>query len=193
MTVPPEDIAVATVSAVLTALVAGVLGAGYLGSIARVLDGEKRQFRTDVRRYLRPILGFELLVAVGSLVVVLAAATAPALLFVVGPAALVAAYLLYPVPYVAVVDGVGLSEAIDRGLAFTSDGGEALRFFAGYLLVAAVVSVPATLVFVNFGPVGGGVAAVALAPVGLVFDTATMTFVRETLGDASTAGTTAEN
>jgi len=185
LTVSPDDLALAVAGAIATALFAGVLGAGYLGSIVRTLDGETLRFGADVRRYLRPILGFELLVAAGSLVVVLAAATVPALLFVVVPATLVVAYLLYPVPYVAVVEDVGLNEAIDRGLAFTREGGEALDFFAGYLLAGAAVSIPATLLFANFGPVGGGVAALALAPVGLVFDTATTAFVREAFGDAS--------
>lgn len=172
---PVPGVAALAVTAVVTAL----LGAGYLGGLDRTLDGDSLAFATDVRRYVVPILGFQLLVLAAGLVGLGAGVLALPLLLLTVPALLLGAYLLYPAPYLVVVDDAGLERALRRSLDLTAAGGDALSYFGQYLLLTAAISIPATLVFVNLGIVGLALGCLALAPVALVFDTATMAFVRD--------------
>lgn len=190
VTVPFGSFALAAPYLLASALVTAALGAGYLGGIDRALRGERVAFLTNVRRYFLPILGFQLFVAVGSLLAFGVGVLLPPLLLLVIPLLLLAAYLLYPAPYLVVVEELGIVAALGRAYDLTVGGGAPLSYFFQYLLAAVAVSIPATLVFVNLGVAGLLLGCFALAPVALVFDTATMAFVRELVGADQADGPT---
>ena len=168
----------------------GVLLAGYLGGLSRGVRGEPPAFGATVREYWLPFLGFAL---------VLLAMFLPPALFVLGPAGLrgllvlwllvfvVGGYLLYAAPYLIVLHDVGLGRALGWSVSLATEGGAYLRYAAGYAVVVLLISVPATLVVANLSILGVLVGIVGLAPVGLVFDTATLVFVGD-LTDAAGFG-----
>jgi hypothetical protein len=172
----------------VTALVSAVLGAGYLGGLDRALDGDGLAFATDVRRHAVPILGFQLLVFAAGFAGIGVGLLAPPLLLLTLPLLLLGAYLLFPTPYLVVVEQVRLGPALRRSVALTGGGGDPLSYFFQYALAAAAVSIPATLVFVNLGVGGLVLGCLALAPVATVFDAATMAFVRDTVAATGPAG-----
>jgi len=174
---------------VAVAVFSALLGAGYLGSIRRELAGLDRAFLADARTYFGPFLGFELirlvlvLAGVGAALVAVPLAVLPVVaLFVFG-------YLFYATPYLVVVEGLDLPVALRRSYGYATDGGEYATFFVQYLLAAGAVSVAATPLFTT-SVAGAAVGTVVLAPVALLFNTATMLFVRDLTGasDRSTAG-----
>lgn len=158
----------------------GVLLAGYLGGLHRGLRGEPPAFAAGVREYWLSFLGFA---------VVLLAMFLPPALLALGPTALrglvvvwllvfvVGGYLLYAAPYLIVLHDVGLGRALGWSVSLATDGGAYLRYAVGYALVVLLVSVPATLVVANLSVAGVLLGVLGLAPVGLVFDTATLVFV----------------
>lgn len=171
---PANFVSVAAVVAAWSA----ILGAGYLGSIHRHLAGAERAFVADVRRYALPLFGFQVLVFLGVAVVVgIAVVGVPFLLLGIS-GLLVAGYLLWATPYLVVAAGLDLREALSESYERAVAGGEYAAFFGQYLVAVAAISLVATPVFVNLGVAGGLAAVVVFAPVGLVFDTAAMAFVR---------------
>jgi hypothetical protein len=156
-----------------------ILGAGYLGSIDRILDGRRVDFLADVARYLAPFVGFGLLVlaavlvTAGLVLVSVPLALLAFLLFFVG------AYLLWAAPYLVVVADLDLGTSLSRSYEYAVDGGRYASYFVQYLLAVAVISLVATPVFTNAGVAGGLAGVVLLTPLGLVFDTATTSFVRD--------------
>jgi hypothetical protein len=162
---------------VLTAL----LGAGYLGSIRRELSGVNRAFADDVRTYFGPVLGFELITLALVLAALAAALVALPLVLVVLLALFAFAYLFYATPYLVVVRGVDLPTALRRSYGYATSSREYASFFVQYLLAVAVVPVVATPVFTTSVP-GAALGTLVLAPVAVLFDTATTLFVRNLTG-----------
>lgn len=169
----------------------GVLLAGYLGGLTRGLRGRAPAFGAAVREYWLSFLGFA--------VVLLAMFLPPALISLASRSLgllvvlwlvvfVVAGYLLYAAPYLVVLHDVGLRRALGWSVSLATDGGAYLRYAVGYALVVLLLSIPATLVVVNLSVFGVAVGVVGLAPVGLVFDTATLVFVGD-LTDADGFGT----
>lgn len=158
----------------------GVLLAGYLGGLTRGLRGKPPKFGAAIGEYWLPFLGFALVLLVLFL---------PPALLALGPVALrgllvvwfllfvVGGYLLYATPYLIVLHDVSLRRALGWSVSLATAGGAYLRFAVGYAVVVLLVSVPATLVVANLSVVGVLIGVVGLAPVGLVFDTATLVFV----------------
>lgn len=171
--------AVALGFALVSLVATAALTAGYLGTIHRALVDEQSQFLADARRYFPPMLGFQLLVLLYVLVALVFAVIFPLFLFVIAVVILAGGYFLYPALHLVVADDRDLLTALVLSYQFTSAGGPTLSYAGRYLLATALVSLPATALFVNFGLSGsvGGLA--VLAPVGLVFDTATMAFVHD--------------
>lgn len=161
-------------------LVLGVLTAGYLGSLRRAMAGAEWTFLACVRRHLRPFLGFGVLLValfVPPLAMALAGPPVRPLLFAWVPLLIVVGYLVYPAPYLIVLEAEGLASALTRSVRLTTTEAAAFRYAVGYALLVAVLSLPATALTVNLGLGGILVGAVALAPVGLVFDAMTLRFV----------------
>lgn len=165
--------------AALALLGSALLGAGYVGSIDRILEDRRIDFAADVRRYLAPFVGFgllvlaALLVAVGLVLVAVPLALLAFLLF------FVAAYLLWAAPYLVVVAEMDLGASLSRSYGYAVEGGAYASYFVQYLLAVAAISLVATPLFTNAGLAGGLAGVVLLAPLGLLFDTATTAFVRD--------------
>lgn len=172
-------------------LLQGVLLAGYLGGLHRGLRGDEPRFGAAVGAYWQRYLGFAVLLLLLFLPPVLftlaARSLAPLVLlwlvlfFVVG-------YLLYAAPYLIVLHDAGLGEALSWSVSLATDGGAYLRYAVGYALVVVGISIPATLVVANVPVLGIPLGIVGLAPVGVVFDSATLVFVAD-LTDAEGLGT----
>ncbi|RNJ26167.1 hypothetical protein [Halosegnis longus] len=165
--------------ALLSMVATAALTAGYLGTIHRALADEQPQFLADARRYFAPMFGFQLLVLVYVLAALVFTLIFPLFLIVLAVLILAGGYFLYPALHLVVADDRDLLTALVRSYQFTSAGGPALSYAGRYLLATAIISLPATALFVNLGVPGvvGGLA--VLAPVGLVFDAATMAFVHD--------------
>ena len=169
----------------------GVVLAGYLGGLARQLRGESARFGDAFSTYFVRFLGFT---------VVLLMLFLPPVLFVLGARSLaplvvlwmlvyfVGGYFLYATPYLVVLHDCPLGEALSRSVALGLEGGAYLRYAAGYAAAVLAISIPATLVVTNVPLLGILLGIVGLAPVGLVFDTATLVFVAD-LTDAPGLGT----
>lgn len=169
----PHEIVLFPVVAVLL----GVIGAGYLGSIDAGLDGPY-DFPDAVRAYAVPLVGFEFLrLAVVAVLGVVALVSLPLVLPLL-VVLLVVAYLFYAAPYLVVAADVGLVDGFRRSFALAADGGPYLEFFVKYLLAVAVVSLAATPLVVNLGLPGAIIGALLLALPALTLNVATMLFVR---------------
>jgi hypothetical protein len=169
----------------------GVLLAGYLGGLARGLRGDQPRFGAWVGEYWQRFLGFAVLLLLLLLPPVLFTFASRSLgplvvlwlllFFVVG-------YLLYAAPYLIVLHDTALGESLSWSVSLATDGGAYLRYAVGYALVVVALSVLATLVVANVPVLGIPLGIVGLAPVGLVFDTATLVFIGD-LTDADGLGT----
>lgn len=173
----------------------GVLLAGYLGGLRRGLRGKEPQFGASIETYWQRMLGFALVLLVLFLPPVLFTfaagwfaprSLAPLILFWL-VVFFVLGYLLYAAPYLIVLHDAGLGEALSWSVSLATDGGAYLRYALGYALVTIGISIPATLVVANVPVLGLLLGIVGLAPVGLVFDTATLVFVAD-LTDAEGLG-----
>jgi len=173
----------------------GVLLAGYLGGLHRGLRGHQLQFGASVGEYWQRFLAFAILLLVLFLPPVLftfasrsfmPGSLATLILFWL-VAFFVMGYLLYAAPYLIVLHDAGLGKALSWSVSLATDGGAYLRYALGYALVVVGISIPATLVVANVPVLGIPLGIVGLAPVGLVFDTATLVFVAD-LTDAEGLG-----
>jgi hypothetical protein len=168
----------------------GLLLAGYLGGLNRGLRGEQPQFGAMVGRYWQRFLGFAVLLLalfLPPVLFTLASRSIGALVVLWLVAFFVLGYLLYAAPYLIVLHDTGLGEALSWSVSLAMDGGAYFRYALGYALVVLAISVPATLVVANVPLLGILIGIVGLAPVGLVFDTATLVFVAD-LTDAEGLG-----
>lgn len=180
-TVPPDALVSFLPVAGGGTLLMAVLGTVYLGAMERELAGHSHDPLADLRTYLRSMVGFELLRLVCVLAVALAASVSVALAVGMLVFGLVLVYLFYPVPYLIVLTGSSLRKALGRSYAETSAGGAYGSFFLRYAFAVAAVSVVATPLFTT-NTLGAILGAAFLAPVCVLFNGATLAFVRETVG-----------
>jgi len=166
---------VVLVGAVVNAALATVLLAGVADALA---GREPAPFERFGDRF-PPLLGYSLL----SAAVVLAVAPLVAL----GPLALLAfpvvlglKYLFFGAPFLVVAEDVSLLAALRRSYELALDRSRYARFAGAFLAVGAVASVPVSLL-VGTGFLGAALAAVVVAPVGVVAVAATMAMVRDCL------------
>ncbi len=179
MTVYPSNLPSFAVATAAATLVTAALGAGYLGSLRRAIAGKQRQFLADTRAYVAPLLLFQAASLAASLTFVGAALVSPALLVVVVPVLVALAYLFYATPYLVVTGDRSVVSALSASYGYATEGGEYASFFLRYLAATAVVSLPAVPLFTSLGLIGSLAGMVVLAPVGLLFDDATMAFLRD--------------
>ncbi len=190
LTLPAGGVGATVLVLLAVTVLSAALGAGYLGSLRRELAGVERSFLEDSRAYFGPFLGFELLHLALVLAGLLAALVALPLGLLVLPLLLAFAYLFYATPYLVVVEGTDLPSALRRSYEYATSDGEYASFFVQYLVSVGLVSVVATPLFSN-SVLGAAVGVVVLAPVALLFDTATMLFVRDLAGATGREGPTA--
>lgn len=167
----------------IVVLVQAGLVAGYLGSIREAMETGTFDFAANVRRYYLPMLGWALLaVLLGSSTVLLGAVggsrTLPILVVLLVPVYLVLSYLFYATPYLIVLRDTGLEQALRSSYAYAMAGGEYGAFAVEFLVAVVVLSVVGTF-FVNAGAFGVLAGALLAAPIGLLFNVAVMTFVRD--------------
>ena len=179
----PQGVALVVASAVLT----GVLAALYLGALRQDLLGDGGG-ASDRFRHVPALVGFELLVLAAVLGLVALAAVSIVLVIPGLVVALYLAYRFYPTPYLVVLQGRGLGDALRSSRTLSARGGAYTSFFVRYLLAVAVISLVATPLFTT--SVAGAVAGTALlAPVCVLFNAATMLFLADPVGSgASTTG-----
>jgi hypothetical protein len=176
------SVAVFAVALVGSAVVSGLLAAGYLGSIDAALDG-RIDFLGAVRSYGRPLVGFSLLEAAVTLTFVGMGIVAPPLLVVFAVGFLVLAYLFFATPYLVVVAELTLASALRRSVELATGDGRVLGFFLGYVLVSAILSVPISMLAFSSGLVGVAAAVVASTPAALLLNVATLLFVRDLVAE----------
>ena len=186
---PPGDLGATALVLLAVAVLSAALGAGYLGSLRREFAGVERSFLDDSRAYFGPFLGFELLHLALVLAGLLAALVAVPLGLVVLPFLFAFAYLFFAAPYLVVVEGIDLPSALRRSYEHATSGEEYAFFFVQYLAGVGLVSVVATPLFSN-SVLGAAVGVIVLAPVALLFDAATMLFVRDLTGATGREGPT---
>lgn len=175
----------------LGVLLQGVVLSVYLGGLVRELRGEPARLGDAFQQYFVRFLGFTLVLLVLFLPPVLSTLAARSLASLVLLWLLVVplgGYLLYAAPYLVVLHDCSLGEALSRSVSLALGGGPYLRYAVGYAVVVLVISIPATLVVANVPVLGILLGVVGLAPVGLVFDTATLLFVAD-ITDAPGLGT----
>jgi hypothetical protein len=179
VTISPGDPATFVLSATGVALLSAALGAGYLGSLRRAVAGDSRRFLADVRAHFPAFLAFQVGVLATTLAAIGLALVALPLVLVAIPVVLALAYLFYATPYLVVTGDRSILAALADSYAYATDGGAYASFFLRYLAGSALVSIVATPPFTSLGLPGALAGIVVLAPVGLLFDDATMAFVRD--------------
>jgi len=167
------------------------LTAGYLGGLRNALAGSEPDFVGSARRYAVPFLGFGLLLVglfVPPLVVGLAGGAGGVFLSVWLVVTFTVGYLVYAAPYLVVLEEEPLVPSLSRSVSLATNETPAFRYAVGYALLVAGVSLPATVLTVNAGPVGVLLGAAVFAPVSLVFDATTLRFVDDLrAGDSALA------
>ncbi|WP_255195890.1 hypothetical protein [Halorarius litoreus] len=176
-----DSIPVFVAALVVSAVVSGVLAAGYLGSMEAALDG-RFDFLAAVQRYARPLVGFSLLEAGVGVLLVATGAVAIPLIVVVAIALLVFAYLFFATPYLVVIEDIGLAPALRHSFELATNDGRIVGFFLGYVLISAVLSVPISALAFAAEPFGLAAAIVVSSPIALLLNVATLLFVRDVVG-----------
>ncbi|WP_297535690.1 hypothetical protein [Thermococcus sp.] len=171
--------AVGLVLMLVGAIVGAFLSAGYLGSIRDRLSGRETDFMSNGERFFLDFLWFKLLLLVIGVTLIFTGMLLSALIVLALPLLLFVFYLIYGVPYLIVSQNMSFGEAFERSVEMALKGGDYLGYGLKYLAFVALVSVPMTVVVVNFGLVGL-LAGIAVSPVlALVLSTATMIFFLE--------------
>ena len=161
-------------------LVSGLLSAGYFGSIADGVTTGRFDFVANVRRFGARTVTLEALVVLALAAAFLPLVIVPPLFVAAILAALVLSYLYFPTVYVLVLEDRGIGSALGRARDLVRQH-RPIGFFLSVAFVTALCSVPLSLV-ARIGPVGGLLAAVVAAPLGLAFNVATALKVAEMAG-----------
>lgn len=178
----PHHLAAVIVALVIGSAVAGVVSAGYLGSIHEYLVSSRYDFVANAKRYAVPLVGFYLsLLAIGGGSVLFAAeiGASPGLLLLAIPLTLLIGYLLYATPFLVVTEGLSLVPAARRSVSLATDGGVYVEYFLKYALTVAAISILTTPIVVMGGLGVAVIATIAVAPVGLAFNVSTVWFLAE--------------
>lgn len=188
----PEALPLAAVVVPIAIVLQAALAAGYFGSLEAALRTGEFAFVAELRDSFRPFLLYTLIpLAVTLPLAALGLANSRALvpvMLVLIPAFLVAAYVFYATPYLVVLRDEGLLASARRSYGLAVGGGPYLRYAAGYAGFVLALSLVTTAVVVNLGLVGVAVGVVALAPVGLAANAATMRFVADIDDGSPTLG-----
>ncbi|WP_457741988.1 hypothetical protein [Thermococcus sp.] len=161
------------------AIVGAFLSAGYLGTIGGKLRGEETNFLSNGWRFFTDFLQFKLLLFLIGVTLMFMGVILGALIVLALPVLLFVSYLIYGIPYIIVSQNINFGGAFKRSVEMALGGGEYLSYGLKYLAFVALISLPMTIVVVNFG-LAGLLVGTALSPVlALVLSTATMIFFLE--------------
>ncbi|MFC4357246.1 hypothetical protein ACFO0N_04695 [Halobium salinum] len=181
----------------LYAAVTAALAAGYLGSVRTVLATGRYEFVEGVRRHFVPlflyalaVLALQLALLVPALFLLGAGGFGAGYLLVVlaVPVFFALAYLFYAAPFLVVLRGAGLLDALRGSYELATDGGPYLRFAVGYCVLVVALSIVATPVVVGLGVAGVLFGAVATAPVSLTLAFTTVRFLADVDPQSPTFG-----
>lgn len=187
---PVESLPIAIVTVPVLLLVQAVLTAGYFGSVRNALYGEPYEFIPNCRRYFVP---FVIITSIPTLLLLPLAAG------VVGSGALsggfggprlvilllgmvgfvILGYLFYPVPYLVVLQQVGVVAAARRSYALATQGGPYFAYTAGFVLFVLGVSPICTVIVVNTPVIGLPVGIIGGGILGLSMNVMTMRFISD--------------
>ncbi|GGL44693.1 hypothetical protein GCM10009037_30130 [Halarchaeum grantii] len=131
-------------------LVSAVLEAAFVGGISNRVDGEDASLAANARRYGPRMVGVNLVRFAVVLVALPFALLGPLVLLPV----LVLGYLTYGLPFVLVVEDVGVGAALSRSVSDAVAGGAYARFGVAYLLAMLVPSFVLTVVVYGSGLLG---------------------------------------
>jgi hypothetical protein len=183
--VPLSDgLVVRPVAFVVGLVVHAALTAVY---VPRVLErvrpgrGEAR-VGAALSRYFAPVFGIALALAAFGLVLVGAGLALGPLVLLALPLVLAIGYALYAAPFLVVVEDRGAVDAISRSVELATDGGAYASYGGQYLLLVALVSLPASSV-VRLGLPAIALAAVLTAPLAAALTAATAAFVVDLVDD----------
>lgn len=152
-----------------------VLTAGFLGSIREAVETERYDFAGNVRTYVRPLLGYTILVWTVLFAAFSVGVMASPLIIIALLALLVLGFAFYGVPFLIVVDDCSLGEAFRESYELAVGNSNYAAFGVGYLVFVSLASIVGT-VFINLGIPGIVLGAVCFAPVALALTVATVEF-----------------
>lgn len=174
----PEGVVVRPIAFAFGLIAQAALTAVYVPrAVERVRPGRgEARVVPALSRYFPPLFGLALALAgVGVALVLVGLALGPLVLLAI-PLVLAIGYALYAAPFLVVVEDRGAVDAVSRSVALATDGGAYASYAVQYLLLVAVVSVPASTV-VRTGAPAIALAAVLAAPLAAVTTGATAAFV----------------
>ncbi|WP_323674245.1 hypothetical protein [Halorubellus sp. PRR65] len=174
----PEGVFVRPVAFVVGMLVNAALTAVYVPRVVERVRPGRGETRVDaaLSRYFAPLFGIALALAAVGLVLVAAALALGPLVVLAFPLVLALGYALYAAPFLVVVEDRDAVDALSRSVDLATDGGAYASFGGQYLLLAALVSLPASTV-VRAGVLTIALATVLAAPLAAATTGATAAFV----------------
>ncbi|MFC6952393.1 hypothetical protein [Halorubellus litoreus] len=176
----PDGVFVRPVAFVVGLLVHAALTAVYVPRVVeRVRPGRgEARVGAALSRYFAPVFGIALALAAFGLVLVAAGLALGPLVLLALPLVLAVGYALYAAPFLVVVEDRGAADAIERSVDLATDGGAYASYGGQYLLVVAVVSLPASTV-VRAGVLSIALATLLAAPLAAALTAATAAFVAD--------------
>jgi hypothetical protein len=183
----PGALALVALVLLVGAVVEAALATVLLTGVTHALAGRRPEPFDRFGDRFPPLLGYAFLSAAVVLALAPLAALGPLALLVAFPVLLGLKYLFFGAPFLVVSEDVSLLVALQRSYELALDRGRYARFAGAFLLVGAVASVPVSLL-VGTGLVGAALAALVVAPVGVVAVAATMAMVRDCLDRSGPAG-----
>lgn len=131
-------------------LVSAVLEAAFVGGVSNRVDGEDAALAANARRYGPRMVGVNLVRFAVVLVALPFALLGPLVLLPI----IVLGYLTYGLPFVLVVEDVGVGAALSRSVSDAVASGAYARFGVAYLLGMLVPSFVLTVVVYGSGLIG---------------------------------------
>ncbi|WP_227134005.1 hypothetical protein [Halorubellus salinus] len=176
----PDGVFVRPVAFVVGIVVHAALTAVYVPRVVERVRPGRGEVRVGaaLSRYFAPVFGIALALAAVGLVLVASALALGPLVLLAFPVVLAVGYALYAAPFLVVVEDRGAVDAIDRSVDLATDGGAYASYGGQYLLVVALVSLPASTV-VRLGLPALALAAVLAAPLATALTAATAAFVTD--------------
>lgn len=174
----PDGVFLRPVAFVVGMVVHAALTAVYVPRVVERVRSGRGEARVGaaLSRYFAPVFGIALVLAAVGLVLVAAGLALGPVVILAIPVVLAVGYALYAAPFLVVVEDRGAVDAIERSVDLATDGGAYASYGGQYLLLAALVSLPASAV-VRAGVLPLALATLLAAPLATATSGATAAFV----------------